>query len=101
MSAFENTSPSTMTDKAWRTPRITVAQLFLRAIRRWQRSRAINELSLLDDRQLNDIGISRNDIPRVVKGLFGPEELRAKPPSEPLTRAENANVAVAAYSRAA
>ena len=46
-----------------RTPRVTVAQLFLRAVRRWQSNRAINELSRLDDRQLEDIGISRNRYP--------------------------------------
>ncbi len=58
-----------------RTPRVTVAQLFLRAVRRWQSNRAINELSRLDDKQLEDIGITRNDIRRVVAGLFRPDEV--------------------------
>lgn len=61
-------------DTTRRKPRVTVAQLFLRAVQRWQRNRAVNELSRLDDRQLKDIGISRNDIPRVVEGLFHPGE---------------------------
>ncbi len=79
MSAFENTSASTRSNEAWRAPRMTVAQLFLRAIQRWQRKRAITELSLLDDRQLEDIGVARNDIPRVVEGLFTADEAEAKP----------------------
>ena len=75
MSAFEHSS-STREISGHHTPRVTVAQLFLRAVRRWQRARAINELGRLNDRQLEDIGITRNDIPRVVEGLFNPEEVR-------------------------
>lgn len=44
MSAIEHTSASIITKEAERAPRITVAQLFLRAIQRWQRNRAIDEL---------------------------------------------------------
>lgn len=75
MSVIEHPSTTAHRIPASRTPRVTVAQLFLRAVRRWQSNRAVNELSRLDDRQLEDIGISRNDIPRVVAGLVGPEEL--------------------------
>lgn len=75
MSTIEHSSSTEHHIPASRTPRVTVAQLFLRAVRRWQSNRAINELSRLDDRQLEDIGISRNDIPRVVAGLFRPEEV--------------------------
>lgn len=78
MSAFANTSASTISNKARRGPRMTVAQLFLRAIQRWQRSRAMTELSMLDDRQLEDIGVARNDIPRVVEGLFSADEAEAE-----------------------
>jgi uncharacterized protein YjiS (DUF1127 family) len=62
---------------------LTVAQLFLRAVQRWQRRRAIIEIQLLDDRQLRDIGIARNDIPRVVDGLFHPMN-RTVPVRSPL-----------------
>lgn len=75
MSVIEHPSRAAHHIPASRTPRVTVAQLFLRAVRRWQSNRAIDELSRLDDRQLEDIGISRNDIPRVVAGLFRPEEV--------------------------
>ena len=79
MSDFANTSASTLSNEAGRTPRTTVAQLFLRALQRWQRNRAMTQLSLLDDRQLEDIGVARNDIPRVVEGLFSADEAEAKP----------------------
>ncbi|MBP0438006.1 DUF1127 domain-containing protein [Tianweitania sediminis] len=36
---------------------------------RWHRGQAAAALHRLDDRQLEDIGISRNDIPHVVAGL--------------------------------
>ena len=74
MSVFEYPFRAIHRIPAWHTPRVTVSQLFLRAVRRWQSNRAMDELSRLDDRQLGDIGISRNDIPRVVAGLFRPEE---------------------------
>lgn len=101
MSAIENIPAPSQPNEAGRTPRTTVAQLFLRAIQRWQRNRAIGELSRLDERQLDDIGISRNDIPRVVEGLFGPEELRAQRLPEDVSAAGVANVAATAYPRAA
>lgn len=47
----------------------TVAGLVSRAVERWHRNQAVAELHRLEDRQLEDIGISRNDIPRVVAGL--------------------------------
>ena len=57
-----------------RQPRVTVAQLFLRAVKRWRRNRAIAALQRLDDRHLQDIGIARNEIPRLVEKLFEPSE---------------------------
>ena len=61
MSVIEHPSITAHRAPASRTPRVTVAQLALRAVRSWQRNRAINEFSRLDDRQLTDIGISRID----------------------------------------
>lgn len=101
MSVFENTSTSTITDKAWRAPRITVAQLFLRAVQRWQRARALNELSRLDDRQLDDIGISRNVIPRVVEGLFSADEADPPPTHEVVYHGETPVILAESYPRAA
>jgi len=49
--------------------RATVAGLVSRAVKRWHRGQAAAALHRLDDRQLEDIGISRNDIPHVVAGL--------------------------------
>lgn len=49
--------------------RATVAGLVSRVLKRWHRAQAAAALHRLDDRQLEDIGISRNDIPRVVAGL--------------------------------
>lgn len=46
--------------------------------RRWQRRRMRETLHKLDDRTLNDIGLSRDDIYRLVEGL-GPRELRMNP----------------------
>lgn len=76
-------------------------QLFLRAVRNWQRNCAINELSRLNNNQLEDIGISRNDIPRVVEGLFNPEEADAKPASKVDYRGEVAVIVAYSYPRAA
>ncbi|RVA41713.1 DUF1127 domain-containing protein, partial [Mesorhizobium sp. M7A.F.Ca.US.001.01.1.1] len=56
MSKIDRTYPSASERGSERKSRTTVRQLFLRAIRQWQRSRAINELSRLDNRQLEDIG---------------------------------------------
>ncbi|MEO4002037.1 DUF1127 domain-containing protein [Mesorhizobium sp. CAU 1732] len=47
----------------------TVAGIVSRAMERWHRGQAAATLRRLDDRQLEDIGISRNDIPHVVAGL--------------------------------
>jgi uncharacterized protein YjiS (DUF1127 family) len=83
-----------------RKPRSALARLFLRAIHSWQRNRAINELSRLDNRQLEDIGISRSDIPRIVEGHFSAGEADAKP--APKVDQGGAAVAVAdSYRRAA
>jgi uncharacterized protein YjiS (DUF1127 family) len=85
MSAHEHISSPIMQGSAPRNPRITVAQLFLRAVQRWQKSRATAALQLLDDRQLEDIGITRNDIPRVAEGLFPPKRQASSQPS-PVSR---------------
>lgn len=74
MSVHEHSLSTVRRDSARRKPRVTVAQLFLRAVQRWQRNRAVNKLNRLNDRQLEDIGAVPNDIPRVVEGLFHPEE---------------------------
>lgn len=74
MSVFEHPSRTAHPRSASHTPRVGLAQRLRRAIRRWQTNRAIKALSRLDERLLEDIGISRNDIPRVVAGLFPPEE---------------------------
>lgn len=54
-------------------PRVTVLQLVFRAMQHWQRRRATANLQGLTDGQLADIGLSRNDIPRVVEGLIWPK----------------------------
>ena len=59
---------------ALRQPRATVAQLFLRAVQRWQRNRAMAALEGLDDRTLEDIGIARNEIPQLAESFFRPSE---------------------------
>jgi uncharacterized protein YjiS (DUF1127 family) len=101
MSAIEITSASATVNTAAGKPRTTVAQLFLRAVLRWQRNRASNELWRLDDRQLEDIGISRNDIPRVVEGLIGPEYARAEPLLKGASATASVGTAVTSFSRAA
>lgn len=74
MSVYEHSPNAFRAPHAQRTPRVTVAQLFLRAVQRWQRNRTIAALRRMDDRQLEDIGVARNDIPRVVEGLFRPSD---------------------------
>ena len=101
MSTIDRSYPSARAGASERRPRITVAQLFLRAVSRWQRRRAIKELSRLDNRQLEDIGISRNDIPRVVEGLFSPEEADAEPRSKVVYRGESPVIVAESYPRAA
>jgi uncharacterized protein YjiS (DUF1127 family) len=59
---------------AFRQPRATVAQIFLRAVQRWQRNRAMAGLEGLDDRTLEDIGIARNEIPQLAESFFRPSE---------------------------
>lgn len=81
VSAIEHPYRNADRSPASRMPRVTVAQLFLRAIRRWQVNRAISELRRLDDRQLEDIGISRNDIPRAVEGLYGSRKVPSDRPA--------------------
>ncbi|GKY89871.1 DUF1127 domain-containing protein [Sinisalibacter aestuarii] len=48
------------------------------AFRRWERRKMIAALEAMDDRLLRDIGIYRNDIPRLVDG-FDDRELRMRP----------------------
>ncbi|MEX4010341.1 DUF1127 domain-containing protein [Neoaquamicrobium sediminum] len=50
-----------------RRPRSALGRLLLRGLRRWQRQRAMDELQAMDDRDLWDIGLTRNDIPRAVE----------------------------------
>lgn len=55
-------------------------------LERWHRQRAIAQLRQLDDRQLADIGISRNDIPLVVDEMISSPYGRktpAEPPRDP------------------
>ena len=101
MSAIEKIQGSTKSNKAERLPRNTVARLVLRAIRRWQRNRAITELSRLDDRQLEDIGIARNEIPRVEEGLISLDEADAKPAQSVDYRGETPVIIAESYPRAA
>lgn len=54
--------------------RATVAGLISRAVERWHRRQAAATLHRLDDWQLEDIGISRNDIPHVV-GMLVPSNI--------------------------
>jgi uncharacterized protein YjiS (DUF1127 family) len=74
MSAYEHSSAHVRKDPTLRGPRVTIAGLLLRALQRWQRRRAGAALHSLDDRLLEDIGITRNDIPRIVERLFRPSE---------------------------
>ncbi|MDW9973043.1 DUF1127 domain-containing protein [Sinorhizobium meliloti] len=71
MSAYEHSSSPVRHKAARRSRRMTVAGILRRAVQRWQRSRAVAALQQLDDRLLEDIGVTRNDIPRIVEGLFG------------------------------
>lgn len=62
----------------------------LKTIRSWKRRRMITALEQLDDRTLADIGVRRNDIPRVVDG-FDARELRMVPLARPTTAEEAEN----------
>jgi uncharacterized protein YjiS (DUF1127 family) len=66
-----------MSDHNNRRPRSAFARMIVRVFGRWQRRKAMDQLQALDDRELWDIGLSRNDIPRAVEGLF-----RDKQPDE-------------------
>ena len=72
MSAYEHSSTQVRQDLTLRSPRVMVAGLLSRALQRRQRRRAAAALHNLDDRLLEDIGITRNDIPGIVERLFGP-----------------------------
>ncbi len=102
MSATTRMPASKPTHHSQKRPRLTFARLFLRAARRWQRNRAFNALSQLSDRQLEDIGVSRNDIPRVVKGMFVDEHEDTGPRHEGLVQdVGEVDVAGEPYSKAA
>ena len=62
-------------------PGMRLAQHLLRGIQRWQRNRARVALEQLDDRQLAEVGIARNDIPWVVEQLFRSNERSVRTPS--------------------
>lgn len=72
--AFMRRAPNqlekTMFEHDNRRPRSALGRLLLRGLRRWQRQRAMDELQAMDDRDLWDIGLTRNDIPRAVEGPF-------------------------------
>ncbi|MGQ2905792.1 MAG: DUF1127 domain-containing protein [Neoaquamicrobium sediminum] len=59
-----------MSDHNNARPRSAFARMIVRGFGRWQRQKAMDQLQALDDRELWDIGISRNDIQRAVEGLF-------------------------------
>lgn len=102
MSATTSISASKRAQHSQKRPRLTVAQLFLRAARRWQRNRAYNALSQLSDRQLEDIGVSRNDIPRLVEGMFVNEHKDTGPVHEELVQdVRQVDVVDSSYSKAA
>jgi uncharacterized protein YjiS (DUF1127 family) len=53
-----------------RRPRSALGRLLVRGFRRWQQQKAMDQFQALDDRELWDIGLSRNEIPRAVERLF-------------------------------
>ena len=57
---------------------LSIVPTLVAKLRGWrERQRVLNELYALDDRALADIGLSRGDIPFVVKGRFqSPAPLR-------------------------
>jgi uncharacterized protein YjiS (DUF1127 family) len=82
MSAHKSSSTAVRRQaSAPRQPRVTVAQLFLRAVQRWQRNRAIAALQRLDDRYLEDIGVARSEIPDLAEKLFEPSARGKAEPS--------------------
>lgn len=60
----------TMFERDNHRPRSAFVRLFVRGLHRWQRQRAVDQLQAMDDGELWDIGLTRNDIPRAVEGLF-------------------------------
>lgn len=56
------------------------------ALCRWQKQRAVRTLQELDDRLLDDIGLTRNDIQKVVDELVGPPPGPGRPEGPSLTR---------------
>jgi len=91
MSAYNHDS-SLVRQGPTRGPRVTVGRLLLRAMERWQRGRAIAALQRLNDRQLQDVGIARNDIPRVVMQLLPSKEETCSRPSPPVSRPADGRV---------
>ncbi|WP_367717112.1 DUF1127 domain-containing protein [Nitratireductor sp. GISD-1A_MAKvit] len=60
-------------------------RLAQKAVRNWQRRRMIAALRAMDDSLLDDIGVSRNEIPRIVND-FDDRELRMRPVSREVER---------------
>lgn len=58
--------------------RNALSRWWTRAVRHWQRRKMIAALAALDDHILDDIGIPRGQIERVVDG-FDDQELRMQP----------------------
>ena len=67
-----------------------VRRMFQSAIRKWRRRKMIAMLETLDDRVLEDIGIHRGDIPRVVDA-FDDRELGMTPVGPAAARVEVRN----------
>ncbi len=61
-------------------PRVTVFQFLHRPLLRMQKRRAERALHRLDDWYLEDMGIQRGDIPRVVEDVFQKPENGGSPP---------------------
>lgn len=84
MSTYENPLSAARSSPAKRwLPGMKFLRLLGRGFRRWQWTRARATLEQLDDRQLAEIGIARNDIPRAVEELFRSSErsVRTSSPS--------------------
>ncbi len=67
------------------TRRNAIGRMFDRTVRDWRRRRMIAALDAMDDRILNDIGLQRGDIGRVVRTLDA-RELRMVPLAPPARR---------------
>ena len=66
--------------KRW-LPGMKFLRLLVGGFHRWQRNRARSTFEQLDDRQLAEIGIARNDIPWAVKEIFRSSERSVRTPS--------------------